>query len=60
MDEARRQFEAFILSISGIDLCKNFLLDKDESGFYTLPRTNDRWLFWKASRQALQDSQKGE
>lgn len=51
MNESRKQFEDFICSISNNDICRNFILRKDESGNYTLPRTRDRFLFWQASRE---------
>ncbi|KMV69637.1 hypothetical protein AI29_00180 [bacteria symbiont BFo2 of Frankliniella occidentalis] len=52
MDESRKQFEEFICSISNSDICRYFILSKDASGNYTLPRTRDRWVFWQASRQS--------
>ncbi|WP_241575054.1 hypothetical protein [Rosenbergiella nectarea] len=54
MDESRKKFEDFIYSISNSDICRDFILSKDESDNYTLPRTRDRWLFWQASRQSQQ------
>lgn len=49
----REEFEAWVV---GRQVCKKYgaKLNKDSAGSYLDYRINDRWLAWKASREAIE------
>ncbi|WP_241624513.1 hypothetical protein [Rosenbergiella epipactidis] len=61
MDESRKQFEEWYVSYFGeIPAWHIFGFEIMETGDYESNRINNLWQAWQASRQALQDNQKGE